>query len=372
MRKIILGLSLTCMAQVALAEDYDDRWMITPSLNFTAVDGGKNMESDFGLGIAIGKFLNEKWSLDLEYDRANFTLNNQAGDVSQTGLGLMGRYHFNEGSSLKPFVAMGFGYIGHDGDGQASNIDSSDFMINLGVGIRKSINDRLGLISEVKYRLDNDDFNGSQNSYDDYMFSMGLNIALGASEPVEKTADLVTPSLIDSDGDGVSDANDNCPNSAAGAVVDQYGCEKIDGDDDNDGVKNSGDKCPNSRAGAIVDKDGCDVQIVIELQGVHFDFDKSTLKTESVAILDAAVRTLGEHGIILVEVAGHTDSRASDSYNQKLSESRARVVFDYLVAHGISADRMTWKGYGESSPIATNDTDEGRAKNRRTELIIKD
>ena len=73
----------------------------------------------------------------------------------------------------------------------------------------------------------------------------------------------------------------------------------------------------------------------------------------------------------MVEVAGHTDSRTSDAYNQALSQRRAKVVFDYLVAHGIDASRMTWKGYGESQPIATNDTAEGRAQNRRTELIVK-
>ena len=104
----------------------------------------------------------------------------------------------------------------------------------------------------------------------------------------------------------------------------------------------------------------------------HFDFDKATLRPESIEILDAAVATLGEHGTIAVEVAGHTDSIGSEAYNEDLSDRRAKVVYDYLLDNGIATDRMTWKGYGESSPIATNDTDEGRAKNRRTELVIED
>jgi OOP family OmpA-OmpF porin len=321
--------------------------------------------------LGLGKFVNDNWSIDFEFDTASFDAEDTGGSVSQTGYGFMTRYHFNEGSSLRPFLGVGAGLLEHDGSGASRAVDSSDLMLNVGAGVRKMVTDRVGLMTEIKYRLDTADYTGTQSSYDDYLFSMGLNIALGAKAQAAAAPEIVEPApQLDSDGDGVSDQTDRCPNTPAGMAVDAYGCH--DGDADNDGVKDSMDKCPNSRAGAVVDADGCEVQVVIELQGVYFDLDKATLKDESIAILDAAVATMGEHGSIVVEVAGHTDSTASEAYNQDLSERRAQVVYNYLVEQGVSADRMTWKGYGESSPIATNDTAEGRAKNRRTELVIQD
>ncbi|TDR19308.1 OmpA family protein [Marinicella litoralis] len=373
MKKTLLGLTLSCVAGAALANDYDDRWMFSPSFIFNAPDSGKNLESDFGLGLGLGKFINENWSLDLELDNVNFDVEGGSGAVEQTGLGLMSRYHFNDGTSLRPFIGLGAGYLDHNGSGAARGVDSSDLMLNVSVGIRKAMTDRVGFITEVKYRLDTDDYTNNSNSYDDFQYSMGVSIALGDAQTSQAAAPIVEPApQLDSDGDGVSDQADRCPNTPAGMAVDMYGCHDVDGDDDNDGVMNSVDKCPNSRAGAVVDADGCEVQVVIELQGVHFDVDKATLKPTSIAILDAAVKTMGDHGTLVVEVAGHTDSTASEAYNQNLSERRAKVVYNYLVDHGIAADRMTWKGYGELSPIATNDTAEGRAKNRRTELVIQD
>lgn len=345
MKKILIGLSFSALAGTALAQDYDSRWHLTPTINFTATDSNKKIESQFGAGIGIGKFINPNWTLDFEIDHARFANDPRPGSMKQTGYGLMARYHFNEGESLRPFVAIGAGMLNHDG--QVPRVSSDDLMLNLGVGIRKNITDRLDFVSEIKYRLDTDDYIGTASSYDDYMFSMGLSIALGQAR-TPAPAELIQPEVA--------------PVTPA---------PQTDGDDDNDGVPNSRDKCPNSKAGAVVDKDGCEVQVVIELQGVHFDFDKATLRPESIKILDAAVRTMGEHGTLLVEVAGHTDSVGTESYNQDLSERRSKVVYNYLVDKGIDADRMTWKGYGENSPIATNETEEGRQRNRRTELQIQ-
>ncbi|MFC3194106.1 OmpA family protein [Marinicella sediminis] len=373
MKKTLLGLALSCVAGAALANDHDDRWMLSTNLIFNALDNNKNLESDFGLGLGLGKFLNENWTLDFEIDHVNVSQEGGGGSVDQIGLGLMTRYHFSPDSSLRPFLGLGAGYLDHNGSNNAQAVDSSDFMLNLSAGLRKEVTDRVSFLTEVKYRLDTDDYTGTASSYDDYLFSMGMSIALGAAQAAPAAAPIVEPApQLDSDGDGVSDQSDRCPNTPAGMAVDMYGCHQVDGDDDNDGVKNSMDRCPDSRPGAVVDADGCEVQVVIELQGVYFDLDKATLKPESISILDAAVKTMGEHGTLVVEVAGHTDSSASESYNQALSERRAKVVYNYLVEKGVSADRMTWKGYGELSPIATNDTAEGRAKNRRTELVIQD
>jgi OOP family OmpA-OmpF porin len=102
---------------------------------------------------------------------------------------------------------------------------------------------------------------------------------------------------------------------------------------------------------------------------VNFDNDSAKLTAKSYAILDSAAATLKEWGDVKVEVAGYTDSVSSEAYNQELSARRAKAVLDYLVSKGVDAARLSAKGYGESSPIADNGTAEGRAKNRRVELV---
>ena len=109
---------------------------------------------------------------------------------------------------------------------------------------------------------------------------------------------------------------------------------------------------------------------IIKLSGINFEHDSADLTAASSATLDKAVATLNRRSDIKVEVAAHTDSSGSDTYNQALSDRRAASVMDYLVSHGISADRLSSKGYGESQPITGNDTAEGRAQNRRVELRV--
>lgn len=108
----------------------------------------------------------------------------------------------------------------------------------------------------------------------------------------------------------------------------------------------------------------------IALSGVNFETNSDALTAASAGILDSAVATLKKRVDVRVEVGAHTDSRGKDSYNMKLSEHRAASVMNYLVEHGIAAGRLTSKGYGETKPVADNDTAEGRAKNRRVELTV--
>ncbi len=111
--------------------------------------------------------------------------------------------------------------------------------------------------------------------------------------------------------------------------------------------------------------------MVITLKGVYFDFDKATIRPESYPVLDDAAKILTDNATIQVEIQGHTDSQGSDSYNQNLSERRAYAVVDYLVKFkGVEMNRLRSVGYGESKPIASNDTKEGRALNRRVEFVI--
>ncbi len=105
------------------------------------------------------------------------------------------------------------------------------------------------------------------------------------------------------------------------------------------------------------------------LRGVHFDFDKASLRPEGKPILDEAAKILNENPGVSVEVQGYTDGIGSQEYNLGLSERRADTVKDYLVGQGVSAGRLTTRGFGKEDPVATNDTEEGRAQNRRVELV---
>ena len=104
--------------------------------------------------------------------------------------------------------------------------------------------------------------------------------------------------------------------------------------------------------------------------GITFDFDKSNLKPEFYPVLDNVARTLQEYNQTVIEVAGHTDSVGSDAYNQKLSEQRANAVSSYLQGRGLNRERFIVVGAGESRPIASNDTEAGRAQNRRVEITL--
>jgi outer membrane protein OmpA-like peptidoglycan-associated protein len=106
------------------------------------------------------------------------------------------------------------------------------------------------------------------------------------------------------------------------------------------------------------------------LKDIFFEFDKSTILQQSFFELMRLITLLNTYPDMQIEVGGHTDSKGSDSYNQRLSESRAKAVADYLISKGISERRLQYRGYGKSKPIDTNETEEGRARNRRVEFKI--
>ncbi|WP_305906939.1 OmpA family protein [Methylomarinum sp. Ch1-1] len=131
-------------------------------------------------------------------------------------------------------------------------------------------------------------------------------------------------------------------------------------DSDGDGVIDSKDKCPNTPKGAIVNKDGC-----WAFTGVLFDHDSSKIKSKYDPLFSNALKVLKLNPGLTVEIQGHTDSIGSEAYNQKLSERRAKAVKQELVNQGVDGSRLTTVGFGESRPVASNHTAEGRAQNRR-------
>jgi len=135
-------------------------------------------------------------------------------------------------------------------------------------------------------------------------------------------------------------------------------------DSDGDGVYNDKDQCPRTPAGAIVDGRGCWV-----IENIEFDFNKADIKESFYPRLNKVAKIMMNNPGLKVEIAGHTDDKGAAEYNQYLSGKRAEAVKAYLVNQGISSDQLRTAGYGEDKPIASNDTDAGRAKNRRVELI---
>lgn len=113
-----------------------------------------------------------------------------------------------------------------------------------------------------------------------------------------------------------------------------------------------------------------EVGLTVRLKNIYFDFDKTTLKSESFVELNKVVDFLKQNSTVEIEISGHTDSKGADTYNETLSQGRSQSVVDHLVSEGIERSRLTAHGYGESKPIDSNDTEAGRANNRRVEFTV--
>ena len=266
-------------------------------------------------------------------------------------------FDFREDSWWRPYFGVGVGMSEIEKGGFEDDVAH----VEVGLGVSFDLTNHLAL--DVGYRFaDTEDAeyetpNGEVTSeYSAHLIKLGLRYTI-ADGPMEK----------DSDGDGVADPKDQCPGTPLGRSVDEVGCEL---DSDNDGVLNSADACPGTPAGQEVMSNGCAVKQAAVLRGVNFEFDKAVLTYEAESILDKVARTLLDSPDFVVEVQGHTDSQGGDFYNQNLSEARARSVRQYLMNKGVDGIRMIATGYGETRPVATNDTREGRAENRRVELLV--
>lgn len=349
------------MAKAVRAQEFDDRWYATAGATLWDTDRDRDVgKSELGYQFGFGRFFTRNFSLDTEFNYMNPEKVGNDLHFTNYGVSLDGRYHFvADGRHWNPYLVAGAGVLRHREQFELSNninspghINGNNLEFHFGGGMQGDYG-HWGLRAEIRARYDNNDESAAaprSNYFKDVGLSLGVLYRFGE---VAKAAPAAAP--------------EPAPVAAPAPVTT---CADLD--DDGDGVNNCDDKCPTSQAGQAIGPDGCPVALTIDLRGVNFDFDKATLRPESAAILDEAATVLSKYPQLKVEVAGHTDSVGADAYNQRLSERRAKAAYDYLLAHGVSAAQLAGpNGYGESHPIDTNDTSEGRARNRRTELNVQ-
>ena len=216
------------------------------------------------------------------------------------------------------------------------------------------------------------DENGCPKDADGDGVANGLDACPGTPRGAEVDSRGCTS---DADQDKVLDGLDSCPDTPRYASVDARGCPI---DSDQDGVFDGLDRCANTPPGSPVDERGCPEQAKsanmfqesdkLVLEGVNFETNSAVLTEGSKSTLDHVAFTLRDWSKVRVEIGGHTDSSGAEDHNLELSQARADAVRDFLISEGVDASRLVSKGYGESSPIADNNSARGRAKNRRVEL----
>jgi outer membrane protein OmpA-like peptidoglycan-associated protein len=187
------------------------------------------------------------------------------------------------------------------------------------------------------------------------------------------------PPPKDEDGDGIADEKDACPKEAGPANEDpaKNGCPPPK-DTDGDTIVDPEDACPKDPGDPNPDpkKNGCPKAIIVEgeikiLERIEFDTGKATIRPESDPVLQAVLKVLKEHSeIAVVRVEGHTDNKGTPWFNMTLSKNRAASVVKWLVGQGVDKKRLTSQGLGQTKPLETNDTDQGRQTNRRVEFHI--
>ena len=263
---------------------------------------------------------------------------------------------------LTPFIVAGAGAMGVASPRSAVGSEV-DIAVHFGGGLKFFINYWLMLRLDIRDNLTNRVGVGEGVTH-------SPEILLGLSVTLNRTKEKP---LRDRDGDGIPDRDDQCPREPGPAPT---GCPP---DVDDDDIPDTEDQCPNEpeTRNGFEDDEGCPDVVPAEfadlagiLEGILFDTDKDVIKKESKPILDRAVEVLKKYPQVRIEISGHTDSAGAYEHNVDLSQRRAESVRTYLVDAGIDAGRIETRGAGPNEPIATNDTKDGRAQNRRIEVKI--
>jgi OOP family OmpA-OmpF porin len=311
----------------ATAEIKAGSYTLTPYLGGYSFADEEGLENGAAVGLGFGYNYSERLGVEAVFNYVDSEVESTDQNANAKLLRFDGLYHFMPKDKLVPYLAAGIGFI----DVNSSN-QEDDFspLIDFGAGIKHSINDNLQLRGDVRsiYEID-----GSDNHL---LYTIGITYLFGKKGTV-----VAKKAPVDSDGDGVYDDRDKCPNTPRGIKVDSSGCPV-----------------------PLTEK------VVIDLK-VEFDFDKAEIKSVYNDHLQKVANFLSAYPNAEGVIEGHTDSMGTEEYNHKLSHKRAESVRQYLIGNfGVKAERLKAIGYGESRPIADNNTKEGRQRNRRVVGII--
>lgn len=344
MRKLLLIPALL-LGTAVIAQEYN--YEITPVIGTMIPEGNLNLDNQFLSGVElqyngfdsiIKPELSLLYTKDAEYKDSNI-------DTDIYRIALNGVYEYKSNSFFTPLAKVGIGYETLQNN-FADNRDSVFF--DAGVGAKVALMENVALKLEAIYMLKNNNARMDSN----LALLAGLNFAFGekaqpvAPEPVAAPAPKPTPAPV---------------------VVAAPAPKPVDGDNDKDGVLNSVDKCPKTPAGHKVDSEGC-----TKLVTLRINFETASYKVDNASMPEVKefADFLKDMPSYDAKIVGHTDSVGSDKDNQKLSENRANSVKTLIVKEGVDTKRITTEGKGEKSPVATNDTKEGKAQNRRIEAEL--
>ncbi len=372
MKKILLTSALCAsfmFAQSAPSSEYN--YEVTPFAAGILSDSKANLDDDHyaNAGISLAKnlqnsFLDQVELAIMRSDSLNYNGTTGNTNINRVFLNAVKKLPLTE--KLAAYGLLGAGY--QDVTQEMKDNDDSA-LLNYGVGLRYDLPYyAIAVKGDVRHVFS---INDKEN---DLMYTLGLAMPLGkrysenivAKVPViEEPIAAVVPVVDgDDDNDGVLNSKDLCPDSLPGAVVNENGCEV---DDDNDGIVNRLDKCMNTSEGVTVNADGCVATLNLN---INFDYNSEKINSTYNSKLQEFAAMLNENPKLNATIEAHTDSKGSEKYNQRLSEKRATSAVRALENLNVSPNRLRAIGYGETQPISSNDTEEGRSENRRVTGLI--
>ncbi len=369
---LALLLTLLWVPPASVSADWrntdDWTWYLGGGLGLSKMDpktGGTiysvDDDSDSAWRLFVGADLTPKISAELALADLGTTTLKPVGDIDYQTFSLDLLYYFHDQDRTDH---VGWAAYAKAGLGHISNDASVPYDKNTSLQIALGLGGEYAWKSGWALRADLESYDKDAAALTvDLLYRFGRQQRTTTQRPA---AEPVAAGPVDSDGDGVFDARDRCPDTATGTAVDDLGCSL---DRDGDGVVDEADRCPQTPAGAEVNAEGCAL-FETRIEGVYFELGSARLTAESKQTLNRVVEVLKQFPQLRIEIQAHTDSLGQADSNQKLSEARARSVREYLISQGIAAGRLEAKGYGESRPVANNDTPEGRAQNRRVEFRV--
>jgi OOP family OmpA-OmpF porin len=354
MKAIVMACALVVPA-VALpmlaSADEAGQWYVNPNFGGVSVDNERPVQDkDWLYGLGIGRHVNRWLSTELNVTGAQVGGGPGRSDLSQwaSSVDLLGV--LNREGWVAPYVSVGAGVLS---DEPSPGKNSTDFMSQAGVGLFIKLwqstdgSRSFSLRPDVKARWDDAGANGKLR---DSVGTLGFQFAFGGAKAAPTMAALPPPPVAPPP-----------PPPAPPPPI---------GDSDHDGVLDNQDQCPDTPAGVAVDLTGCPRKGSVVLDGVTFEVNSANLTGPSGSVLGGVALDLKKYPRLRIELQGHTDSTGSDAYNLKLSQQRADSVRTRLIEDGVTSTQLVAKGYGESMPVESNDTPDGRAHNRRVVMSV--